>query len=128
MQTKQAQPTTVDEYILQFPEDVQEILRKIRTLIKQSAPEAEERIGYRMPAYYLNGPLVYFAAFKRHIGFYPAGHDLAPLADEVTPYRQAKGTLQFPLNQPIPYDLIGRIVQHRVAENLKDRKSRSRKA
>jgi uncharacterized protein YdhG (YjbR/CyaY superfamily) len=120
--------TTVDEYISQYPEDVQEILRRLRALIRESAPQAEERIGYQMPGYYLNGPLVYFAGFKRHIGFYPTAAELQPFEYELAGYKRSKGTIQFPLEKPIPYDLIARIVQYRVAENLTKSKSSSRKA
>ena len=116
-------PTNVDEYISQFPDEVQQILRRIRDLIRELAPQAEERIAYQMPGYYLNGPLVYFAGFKRHIGIYPTGVELQPLEAELSSYKRSKGTVQFPLDRPIPYDLITKIVQYRVAENLKRSKS-----
>ncbi len=110
--------TTVDEYIGQFPEDIQQTLNEIRVLIKQKAPDATESISYGMPGYKTFGkPLVYFAAFKSHIGFYatPTGH--AEFADELSKYKQGKGSVQFPLNKPMPLDLIGRIVEFRVNEN-----------
>lgn len=109
---------TVDNYIAGFPKETQQILNKIRTLIVSLAPNASESIAYAMPAYKTNGkPLVYFAAFKNHIGFYatPTGHEA--FVDELSPYKQGKGSVQFPLNQPMPYDLIARIVKFRVNEN-----------
>lgn len=120
-------PTTVDEYISQFPDDVQHILTKLRTIVKEAAPQAEERIAYQMPGYHLNGPLVYFAAFKNHIGLYPTSAALTPFEAELTPYKRSKGTIQFPLDKPMPYDLIARIVEYRVSENLEKGKSYSRK-
>lgn len=123
MQATGDRPATVDEYIAQFGGEVQEILQKLRALVKESAPQAEERFAYQMPGYYLNGPLVYFAAFKRHIGLYPTAADLTPFEAELAPYKRSKGTLQFPLDKPIPYDLIRRIVQFRIDENLKKGKA-----
>lgn len=108
----------IEKYIRQFPDDVQEILRNIRKLIKDNAPNAVELFAYGMPAYKLNKkPLVYFAAFKNHIGFYatPTGH--SEFKDELSSYKQGKGSVQFPLDQPIPYKLIEKIVKFRVAEN-----------
>ena len=110
---------TVDNYIKMFPDDVQIILGRLRVLIKEKAPEAVESFAYQMPAYKTNGrPLVYFAGFKNHIGFYatPSGH--SEFAAELSKYKQGKGSVQFPLDQPIPYDLIGLIVEFRVEENL----------
>lgn len=109
---------TVEEYIKSFPQDIQPLLEKFREVIKTSAPDASEGISYGMPAYKLNGkPLVYFAGFKKHIGFYatPTGH--TEFADELSTYRQGKGSVQFPFDKPIPYDLIKRIVAFRVQEN-----------
>lgn len=108
----------IEIYIQQFPDSIQEILRNIRKLIKENAPEAEELFSYGMPAYKMNKkPLVYFAAFKNHIGFYatPSGH--IEFQDELSNYKQGKGSVQFPLDEPIPYQLIERIVKFRVAEN-----------
>lgn len=113
----------IEAYISQFPEDVQEILKRIRKLIKESAPQAEESIAYGMPAYKTNKkPLVYFAAFKGHIGFYatPSGH--SEFKEELSTYKQGKGSVQFPLDQPIPYKLIERMVKFRVKENDKHKK------
>jgi uncharacterized protein YdhG (YjbR/CyaY superfamily) len=117
----------IENYILQFPENVQNILRKIRTLIRDNAPNAEEQIAYRMPAYKTNKkPLVYFAAFKNHIGFYatPSGH--SEFIEELSKYKQGKGSVQLPLNQSIPYELIERIVKFKVAENEKKQKNIAR--
>lgn len=110
--------SSVDNYISAFPFPVQEILRQIRTIILVSAPDATESISYGMPAYTANGrPLVYFAGYSHHIGFYatPSGHE--EFAQELASYKQGKGSVQFPLNKPIPYDLIRRIVEFRVKEN-----------
>ena len=109
---------SVDEYITTFPEDIQKLLDKIRKTIIEKAPEAVESIAYGMPAYKTNGkPLVYFAGFKSHIGFYatPTGH--SEFANELSKYKQGKGSVQFPLDKPIPFELIGRIVEFRVNEN-----------
>jgi uncharacterized protein YdhG (YjbR/CyaY superfamily) len=109
---------TVDNYIKSFPENVQELLNQIRAIIKENAPEAEESFAYQMPAYKTNGkPLVYFAVFKNHIGFYatPTGH--AKFEKELSKYKQGKGSVQFPLDKPMPLYLIARIVKFRVEEN-----------
>jgi uncharacterized protein YdhG (YjbR/CyaY superfamily) len=109
----------VEKYISTFPNEVQEILKEIRTLITKIAPEVTESIAYGMPAYKTNGkPLVYFAAFKNHIGFYatPNGHE--QFSKVLSKYKQGKGSVQFPLNKPIPYELIGKIVEYRVKENF----------
>lgn len=112
--------SSVDEYISNFPEEIQNNLQSIRKVIKSTAAEAEESISYGMPAYKLNKkPLVYFAAFKNHIGFYatPTGHK--EFAEELAKYKQGKGSVQFPINEPIPLDLIERIVKFRVEGNSK---------
>lgn len=109
---------SVDEYIQTFPKNVQLLLEKIRLIIIKNAPETSESISYGMPAYKTNGKaLVYFAGYKNHIGFYatPTGH--AEFADELSNYKQGKGSVQFPLDQPIPYDLIEQIVIFRIKEN-----------
>lgn len=108
-----------DDYIKSFPKDVRQRLEQIRTIIKNTAPDAEESISYAMPAYKLNGkPLVYYAAFKNHIGFYatPSGH--SEFAKELSKYKQGKGSVQFPLDKPLPLGLITKIVKFRVKENL----------
>jgi uncharacterized protein YdhG (YjbR/CyaY superfamily) len=119
MEEKKGHPTTIDEYILQAPEDVQPILERIRAVIKESAPGAVEKISYQIPAFYLNGSLVWFANFKHHIGFYPKGSGVEAFKEELSAYKGAKGSVQFPLDKPIPYELISKIVKFRVAENLK---------
>ncbi len=113
--------TTIDEYIAGFPADIQKKLQEIRRVIHETAPEASEKISYQMPTFYLNGNLVHFAAFKKHIGFYPtpSGVEAYP---ELMQYKTGKGTLQFPLDQPIPYELIRRVVEFRVKENLTKKK------
>lgn len=111
-----APPANIDEYIDRFPPDVQDILRRIRAVIHAAAPEASEKISYQMPTFYLNGNLVHFAAFKMHIGFYPTPQAVEAFNDELAGYKGAKGSVQFPLDQPMPYDLIRRMVEFRVAE------------
>ncbi|MDI9355697.1 MAG: DUF1801 domain-containing protein [Chitinophagaceae bacterium] len=110
----------VEEYIHSFPQDVQEILQKIRVIIKENIPEVSEQISYGMPAYKLYGkPLVYFGAYRHHIGFYatPSGH--SEFAEELSHYKRGKGSVQFPIDKPIPFDLISRIVKFRAMENQK---------
>ncbi len=109
--------STIDEYIQGFPEDVQSRLEKIRQTIKNAAPVAVEAISYRMPTFKLKGKnLVHFAAFKNHIGFYPIPSGIEAFKEELSIYKQGKGSVQFPLEKPIPYDLIRRIVEFRVKE------------
>ncbi len=108
---------TIDLYIANFPEDVQEILQKIRAIIKAAAPDAEEAIKYQIPTFVLNGNLVHFAAFKSHIGFYPTPSGIEQFKKALSPYSSAKGSVQFPLDSTIPYALITRIVKFRVKEN-----------
>jgi uncharacterized protein YdhG (YjbR/CyaY superfamily) len=119
MKTEQPAPQNIDEYIADFPSDIQEILQKIRETIRNTAPEAEETISYKMPTFTLKGDLVYFAAYKKHIGFYPAPSGVEEFKEDLSAYGAGKGTLQFPYDKPIPYDLITRIVKFRVKENLK---------
>ena len=118
MQTAQTAPTTIDEYIAGFPQEVQGILEQIRRTIHEAAPEATEAISYQMPTFKLYGNLVHFAAFQHHIGFYPVPSGIEKFKTELSVYKQGKGSVQFPLDQPIPYDLIRRIVEFRVEENL----------
>jgi uncharacterized protein YdhG (YjbR/CyaY superfamily) len=118
MDTGQSAPKDIDEYIAGFPDEVQEILEKIRMTIRKAAPDAKEAIKYRMPTFTLNGNLVHFAAFKKHIGFYPAPRGIEAFKDELSAYEGAKGSVRFPLGKPIPYDLIGRIVKLRVRNQL----------
>ena len=109
---------TIDDYILHFPDDVQEILLKVRQAIKDSAPEAEEKISYQMPTFYLYGNLVHFAAYKNHIGFYPTPSGIEAFKDELSVYKGAKGSVRFPIDEPMPLDLIKKIVEFRVKENI----------
>ena len=117
-------PTNIDEYIGTFPNDVQEILEKVRITIQKAAPDATEKISYSMPAFEQNGIVVYFAAFKNHIGLYalPTGHEA--FKEEFSPYKIGKGSVQFPFDKPIPYDLITKIVKFRVKENLEKAKKK----
>jgi uncharacterized protein YdhG (YjbR/CyaY superfamily) len=108
----------IDEYIASFSPEVQAILEKIRLTIKRAAPEAQEIISYRMPAFSYHGTLVYFAVFKKHIGLYPPVRGDAKLEKAISRYAGEKGNLKFPLDQPIPYDLIERIVKLRIKQNL----------
>jgi uncharacterized protein YdhG (YjbR/CyaY superfamily) len=119
MENKKISFTSIDEYIATFPADIQKILQELRATIQAAAPYAEERISYQMPTFFLNGNLVHFAAFKHHIGFYPAPRGIEAFKDELSKYKGAKGSVQFPLDKPLPLKLIGRIVKFRVAENLK---------
>ncbi len=110
---------TIDEYIRTFLKDVQTILEKMRKTIREAAPGAVETISYQMPTFKLNGKgLVYFAAFKNHIGFYPIPSGVEAFEKELSPYKQGKGSVQFPIDQPVPYDLVRRVVTFRVNENL----------
>lgn len=109
---------TVQAYIDSFPKETQKLLKQIRKTIKKTAPKAEEKISYGMPGYFLNGQLVFFAGYKNHIGFYatPTGHK--EFKKELSVYKQGKGSVQFPIDKPLPLDLITRIVKFRVADNL----------
>ena len=117
----------IDEYIAGFPEDVQAILRRIRATIRKAAPEAEEDIKYQIPTFVFHGNLVFFAAFKNHVSVYPAPRGKAEFKKELSSYQGGKGTVRFPLDQPIPFDLITRIVKFRIKENLKRSEARRRK-
>jgi len=117
MATSQATPQNIDDYIAAFPPEVQAILERIRSTIRKAAPDAQEIISYRMPAFTQNGILVYFAAFKKHIGLYPPVSGDANLEKAIAPYAGEKGNLKFPLDQPIPYDLIERIVKLRMTQS-----------
>ncbi len=117
MPTRRAMPQNIDEYIASFSPEVQAILEKIRLTIRQAAPDAQETISYNMPAFMQDGILVYFAAFKKHIGLYPPVSGDATLEKAIASYAGEKGNLRFPLDQPIPYELIERIVTLRVKQN-----------
>ncbi len=127
METPKAQPKDIDEYISGFPKDVQEILEKIRVTIREAAPDAQETINYQIPTFTLKGNLVHFAAFKKHIGFYPAPSGIEKFKNELSGYESAKGSVQFPLDQPIPYDLISQITKFRVKENLEKAAAKGKK-
>lgn len=117
--------TTIDEYINAAPENVREILETIRQLVKEEAPEAVETISYQMPTFKLKGKsVVHFAAWKDHIGFYPTPSGTAAFQEELSPYKQAKGSIQFSLNRPIPLPLIRQIVKFRVNEVLNEKKEK----
>ena len=125
MKTDPTTPRNIDEYIAGFPQGVQEILTKIRLTIRKAAPDAEETISYRMPTFALKGNLVHFAAFKKHIGFYPTPTGIEKFKNELSVYEGAKGSVRFPLDQSVPFDLISKIVKFRVKENL-DRATKKR--
>lgn len=114
----------IDEYISGFPADVRERLEKLRSVIREAAPQAKETISYQMPTFQLNGNLVHFAAFKNHIGFYPAPSGIERFKDQIAPYVNAKGSVQFPLDRELPFNLISEIVKFRVRENLGKKKAR----
>ena len=118
MRAKQAAPKNIDDYIATFPKDVQAKLQKIRATIQKAAPKAEEAIKYQIPTFTLNGNLVHFAAFKNHIGFYPAPSGIEAFKKELAPYETGKGTLRFSLDEPIPFALITKVVKYRVKKNL----------
>jgi uncharacterized protein YdhG (YjbR/CyaY superfamily) len=125
MKAQQTIPTTIEEYIAASPVEVRGVLEKIRATIRKAAPQAEERISYRIPAYKLNGDVAYFAAFKHHIGFYPPVRGDDKLKKAVKVYAGEKGNLRFPLNEPIPYALIARIVKQRVKLNEQAAKAKA---
>ena len=117
MKSDASSSTTIDEYIAAFPPDVRRRLTTLRATIRKHAPQAEERMSYRIPTFYLNGNLVHFAAFERHIGFYPTPSGIAAFQRELSRYASAKGSVQFPHDEPLPLELIAAIVKFRVAEN-----------
>ena len=118
---------TIDTYIANSPKDIQPILEKVRATIRKAAPKAEEIINYGIPTFTLDGNLVHFAGFKNHIGFYPTPSGIEKFKKELSLYKGAKGSVQFPLDKPIPYALIGKIVKFRVKENLERAKSKKSK-
>ena len=127
MRPKQTPPQSIDAYIAGSPEEVRQILEKIRMTIRKAAPQAEETISYQMPTFRLNGNLVHFAAFENHIGFYPTPSGIDKFKNELSAYKSAKGSVQFPLDQPIPYSLITKIVKFRVKENLEQAAAKGKK-
>lgn len=127
MQENKININSIDEYIKQFPKEVQDILQNLREVIKESAPDAVEKISYQMPAFSWNGNLVYFAANKNHIGFYPTPSGIAAFQHKLTEFKSSKGAVQFPKDKPLPYELISEIVKFRVAENRKKAEGKVKK-
>jgi uncharacterized protein YdhG (YjbR/CyaY superfamily) len=125
--TEQATPGTIDEYIAAYPPEVQAILQQVRTTIREAAPDAQEVIKYRLPTFTLKGNLVHFGAFKEHIGFYPTPSGLEQFREELSAYEGSKGAVRFPLDKPIPFDLIREITKFRVKENLAKAAAKGRK-
>jgi uncharacterized protein YdhG (YjbR/CyaY superfamily) len=120
--------TTIDEYLGGFEPGIQKTLQELRNLIRAEAPEALEKISYGMPTFYLNGNLVHFAAFKDHYGFFPNPSGIDEFEEELAPYRSGKGTLRFPFGEPIPWDLLKKVIRHRVKVNSNRVKTKAKKA
>jgi uncharacterized protein YdhG (YjbR/CyaY superfamily) len=120
MESNKSSFNSIDEYIANFPVEIHKILKELRAVIKAAAPDAEEKISYQMPTFALKGNLVHFAAYKNHIGFYPAPRGIQAFEKELSVYKGAKGSVQFPIDKPLPLKLISKIVKFRVAENLKN--------
>ena len=127
MTAEKSTPKNIAEYLAGFPKDVQEVLEMIRLTVQKAAPDAKETIKYGMPTFTLKGNLVFFAAFKKHIGFYPPPTGLEKFKAEIAAYAGPKGSLLFPLDKPIPYDLISEIVKFRVKENLAKAEAKGKK-
>jgi uncharacterized protein YdhG (YjbR/CyaY superfamily) len=127
MTTHKTTAKNIDEYIAMFSKDVQEILKALRATIKKAAPKAEETINYQIPTFTLKGNLVHFAAFKNYIGFYPTPTGIEKFKNELSAYENAKGSVKFPLDEPIPFDLISKIVAFRVKENLERSEARAKR-
>jgi uncharacterized protein YdhG (YjbR/CyaY superfamily) len=117
MQNPNTAPTTIDEYIAGYPSEVQKILQELRAFIRSIVPQAGEKMGYGIPTFTLHGNLVHFGGFKRHIGFFPGSEAVEKFQDELEEYVTSKGTIQFPLDKPLPYDLIRRLVEFCVERN-----------
>jgi len=124
MESGRTIPKDIDEYIRLFPDDIQALLQSLRQTIRETAPDAEETISYQMPAFKQNGMLVYFAAFKKHIGFYPTSSGIEAFREELSAYEGSKGTVRFPIDKPLPLDLVRDIVKFRVRENLEKQRKR----
>jgi uncharacterized protein YdhG (YjbR/CyaY superfamily) len=120
-------PASIDEYINSCPQEVRSLLLEIRSAIKAEAPDATEKISYQMPTFFLKGNLVHFAAFKNHIGFYPTPSGITAFDGELARYRSGKGSVQFPLGEPLPIELIRKIVRFRIQENLEAAARKARK-
>ncbi|MBA9084949.1 uncharacterized protein YdhG (YjbR/CyaY superfamily) [Fontibacillus solani] len=127
MEDNKAAFSSIDEYISNFPTEVQDKLQAIRQVIREEAPEANEKISYQMPTFALHGNLVHFAAFKNHIGFYPGASGISAFQDELSIYKNAKGSVQFPIQSSPPYELISQIVKFRVAENTQRAEAKMKK-
>jgi uncharacterized protein YdhG (YjbR/CyaY superfamily) len=126
MTDTRATSKSIDSYIASFPKEVQKFLAQVRSTIREAAPDAEETINYGIPTFTLKGNLVHFAAYKNHIGFYPTPSGIEKFKNELSVYKGAKGSVQFPLDQPIPFDLISQIVKFRVKENLEKAEAKSK--
>lgn len=127
MKADQTAPQTIDEYIAAFPPDVRETLQAIRQTIRKAAPDAEETIKYRIPTFTLKGNLVHFGAYKKHIGFYPTPSAMEKFEEELSAYEGSKGAVRFPLDEPVPFQLITEIVKFRVRENLQRAEAKQKK-
>jgi uncharacterized protein YdhG (YjbR/CyaY superfamily) len=127
MKAQSVTPNSIDEYISGFPDDIQEILERLRATIKKAAPQSVEVISYGMPAFRLNGMLVYFAARPNHIGFYPTPSGINAFKKELSMFKSAKGSVQFPIGEPLPLGLIRRITKFRVNENSKRSETKQKK-
>lgn len=127
MEEKRNEPESIDEYIAGFPDEVQKILQELRRVIREEAPDAKEKISYQMPTFELYENLVHFSAYKNHIGFYPTPSGIEAFMEEISAYKWARGSVQFPIGKPMPYDLIRRIVRFRVAENIRLHEEKLRK-
>jgi uncharacterized protein YdhG (YjbR/CyaY superfamily) len=117
MKTPKQEITAIDQYIREFPEPIQALLSELRSTIRHAAPQATEKISYQMPTFYLNGNLVHFAAYPHHIGFYPTPGGITAFQDELKQYKTSKGAIQFPIDQPLPLNLVKQIVEFRIREN-----------
>lgn len=122
MDTHRNFPKTIDDYIKTFPENVQQILESLRQVIREAAPDAEEAISYQIPTFKLNGNLVHFSGYKKHIGFYPTPSGIEAFKEELSVFEGAKGSVKFPIEKPLPLELIKRIVVFRVKENMAKKK------
>lgn len=127
MEENQVNCESIDEYILKFSPEVQTILESLRKVIKESAPGAEEKMSYQMPTFALHGNLVHFAAYKNHIGFYPTPSGIDTFREELAEYKGAKGSVKFPIGEPLPNELISKIVKFRFAENIKRAEEKTKK-
>ena len=127
MKTKQTQPTTIDEYIADFPRDVQPLLEKVRAAIRKAAPNATEKISYQMPTFAQEGNLIHFAGYNHHIGLYPGSRPIEQFKDELSKYETSKGTVRLPLDKPIPVGLIGKITKFCVKRNLEKAAAKGKK-